>query len=134
VLVQTRFPDHPMYRALVRQDYRSFAEELLNERRLAGFPPYVYQALLRAESQKESALTEFLKYAVYVGEERKAVTLYDPVPAAISKIAGYHRAHLLAQSSSRSELQRFLSEWRSLLVEKNARRVRWSIDVDPLEL
>jgi primosomal protein N' (replication factor Y) len=134
VLVQTRFPDHPMYRALVRQDYRSFAEELLNERRLAGFPPYVYQALLRAESQKESALTEFLKYAAYVGEERKAVTLYDPVPAAISKIAGYHRAHLLAQSSSRSELQRFLSEWRSLLVEKNARRVRWSIDVDPLEL
>ena len=135
VLVQTQFSEHPLYQALVRQDYRSFAEELLDERRLAGFPPFVYQALLRAESQNESALMEFLDYAA--GSPRigcEAVTLYDPVPATVSKIAGHHRGHLLVQSASRTELQRFLSEWRPLLTAKKATRVRWSLDVDPIEL
>ena len=135
VLVQTQFPEHPLYQALVRQDYRTFAEELLDERRAAVFPPFVYQALLRAESQNESALMDFLGYAASrTGVGREAVTLYDPVPAAISKIAGHHRGHLLAQSASRSELQRFLSEWRLLLIGRKAARVRWSIDVDPIEL
>jgi primosomal protein N' (replication factor Y) (superfamily II helicase) len=135
VLVQTQFPEHPLYQALVRQDYRSFAEELLDERRLAGFPPFVYQALLRAESQNESALMEFLDYAAsHPRIGREAVTLYDPVPATISKIAGHHRGHLLVQSASRTELQRFLSEWRPLLTGKKATRVRWSLDVDPIEL
>ncbi len=135
VLVQTQFPEHPLYQALVRQDFRSFAEELLDERRRAVFPPFVYQALLRAESQSESMLMDFLGYAASQAEiARDAVTLYDPVPATISKIAGHHRGHLLAQSASRTQLQHFLSEWRPLLVERKAARVRWSLDVDPIEL
>ena len=135
VLVQTQFPEHPLYQALVRQDYRSFAEELLDERRRAVFPPFVYQALLRAESQSESTLMDFLGFAASHGTlGRDAVTLYDPVPATIAKIAGHHRGHLLAQSASRTELQRFLSEWRPLLVDRKAGRVRWSLDVDPIDL
>ena len=119
----------------MRHDYRSFAEELLNERRLAGFPPFVYQALLRAESQNESALMDFLDFAAsHAGKAREAVTLYDPVPATIAKIAGHHRGHLLAQSASRTDLQRFLAEWRRLLIARKATRVRWSLDVDPIEL
>ena len=135
VLVQTRFPDHPLYQALVRQDYRSFAEELLNERKLAGFPPFVYQALLRAESQSEASLMAFLAHAAdQPGMAGQSVTLYDPVPATISKIAGNHRGHVLAQCASRAQLQRFLADWRRLLVETKASRVRWTIDVDPIEL
>ncbi len=135
VLVQTQFPEHPLYQALVRQDYKSYAEELLDERRRAVFPPFVYQALLRAESQSESMLMDFLNYAASeAGTAGQAVTLYDPVPAIISKIAGHHRGHLLVESASRMELQRFLSEWRSLLVQRKAARVRWSLDVDPIEL
>jgi primosomal protein N' (replication factor Y) len=135
VLVQTQFPEHPLYQALVRQDYRSFAEELLDERKRAGFPPFVYQALLRAESQSESTLMDFLGYAAsHASLGHDAVMLYDPVPATIAKIAGHHRGHLLAQSASRAELQRFLSDWRPLLVDRKAARVRWSIDVDPIEL
>ena len=135
VLVQTQFPDHPLYQALVRQDFPSFAQTMLDERKLAGFPPFVYQALLRAESQHESAVMDFLEYAADKGSElTTAVTLFDPVPATVEKIAGHHRGHLLAQSRSRAHLQRFLARWRAVLAVKNARRVRWSIDVDPLEL
>ena len=135
VLVQTGFPDHPLYQALVAQDYRSFAEELLDERKRAGFPPFIYQAILRAEAQNEAAMLEFLDHAVKLaGPDSAGVTLYDPVPATIAKVAGHHRGQLLAQASSRAELQGFLSRWRARLVEKKSTRVRWSIDVDPLEL
>ncbi|MFL6580434.1 MAG: primosomal protein N' [Burkholderiales bacterium] len=134
VLVQTQFPGHPLYQALMRQDYRNYAEDLLNERKLAGFPPFVYQALLRAESHSESALMNFLGHAARHPMLNQSVTLFDPVPAAIAKIAGQHRGQLLAQSIARAELQRFLSDWRLHLMTNKASRVRWSIDVDPIEL
>ncbi len=135
VLIQTRFPEHPLYQALVRQDYRSFADELLDERRRAAFPPFVSQALLRAESQSESKLMDFLHYAAAQADlGNAAITVYDPVPATVSKVAGHFRGHLLVQSGSRRQLQGFLSQWHPLLSQKKAARVRWSIDVDPLEL
>jgi primosomal protein N' (replication factor Y) len=134
-LVQTQFPAHPLYQALLRQDYRSFADELLAERKRSGFPPFVHQALLRAEALSARAVMDFLAQAVSSAAARdKAVTLYDPVPAAIARVAGHHRAHLLVQSSSRGALKRFLSDWFTSLVQKKSGRVRWSIDVDPLEL
>jgi primosomal protein N' (replication factor Y) (superfamily II helicase) len=108
---------------------------LLDQRKRALFPPFIYQAVLRAESLQESALTEFLDLAARAAASiRGEVTLYDPVPATIAKIAGHHRAHLLAQCASRSRLQRFLLAWRRLLSARDVRRVRWCIDVDPLEL
>jgi primosomal protein N' (replication factor Y) len=134
-LVQTQFPAHPLYQALLRQDYRSFADELLAERKRSGFPPFVHQALLRAEALSERAVMDFLAQAVRSATAHdKAVTLYDPVPAAIERVAGHYRAQLLVQSSSRGALKRFLSEWFPVLAQKKSGRVRWSIDVDPLEL
>jgi primosomal protein N' (replication factor Y) len=134
-LVQTQFPAHPLYQALLRHDYRAFADELLAERERSGFPPFVYQALLRAEALSERAVMDFLAQAGRrAAGHDKDVTLYDPVPAAIARVAGHHRAHLLVQSSSRGDLQRFLSNWFPALAQKKSDRVRWSIDVDPLEL
>jgi len=134
-LVQTQFPEHPLYQALLRQDYPAFADEMLAERKRSGFPPFVYQALLRAEALSEQSVMDFLAQA-HRGVEghHDAVTLYDPVPAAIARVAGHHRAHLLVQSSSRGDLHRFLTSWYPMLAQKNAGKVRWSIDVDPLEL
>ena len=134
-LVQTQFPAHPLYQALLRQDYAAFADELLAERKRSGFPPFVYQALLRAEALSERAVMDFLAQAVRSAEAHdKAVTLYDPVPAPVARVAGHYRAHLLVQSSARGALQRFLSNWVPALAQKKAGSVRWSIDVDPLEL
>ncbi|HVY05791.1 MAG TPA: primosomal protein N' [Burkholderiales bacterium] len=135
VLVQSGFPQHPLYAALLRQDYSGFANELIEERRHAGFPPFVYQAILRAESQDESKMTGFLDHAAGLARTAgTAITPYDPVPATIAKIAGHHRGHLLVQSASRSDLQKFLGEWRAGLTAIKANRVRWSIDVDPMDL
>ncbi len=135
VLVQTRFPQHPLYQALARHDYETFAEGLLEERRRAGFPPYVFQALLRAEAPAESAVLAFLGRAA---EQARGfvedITLYDPVPAPVARIAGRFRAQLLVQSASRPALQRFLSRWYPQLRTKGGSKVRWTLDVDPVEL
>lgn len=134
VLIQTEFPDHPLYQALKQQDYRAFADTLLEERRQAGFPPFVHQALLRAEAPRLTAALDFLRAAA-ASARRIAipVTLYDPVPAAMPRRAGRERAQLLVQSESRVRLQQFLGRWYSTLSESRSAPARWAIDVDPLE-
>src|SRR5262245_48937238 len=104
VLIQTEFPGHPLYAALRLQDYRAFADTVLAERRQAGFPPAVHQALLRAEAPRLATALEFLAGAARRGEALGArVTIYDPVPAALARRAGRGRAQLLVQARSREE-------------------------------
>jgi len=137
VLIQTRHPDHPMMQLLVRQGYAAFAAEMLAEREAAAFPPFSYQALLRAEAPQEKAPREFLEEARSLAETLAGgrVELWGPVPAPMERRAGRFRAHLLLQSNQRADLQRLLTPWvRQLATLKSARRVRWSIDVDPQEM
>ena len=134
VLIQTEFPDHPLYEALKRQDYRAFADTLLEERRQSGFPPFIHQALLRAEATRLRTALDFLRAAIDVARDiRGPVTLYDPVPAAMPRRAGRERAQLLVQCESRARLQQFLGAWRTRLDENRRSPARWVIDVDPLE-
>ncbi|MBI1965484.1 MAG: primosomal protein N' [Betaproteobacteria bacterium] len=135
VLIQTEFPHHPLYQALQRQDYRAFADSLLAERRQAGFPPFIHQALLRAEAPRLATALDFLAEAARRARRLAApqITLYDAVPAAMPRRAGRERAQLLVQSESRARLQEFLGAWMSELVAARATRARWSLDVDPLE-
>jgi primosomal protein N' (replication factor Y) len=134
VLVQTEFPAHPLYDALRRQDYRAFAEAALAERRQAGFPPFVHQALLRAEAPKLGTALEFLDEAARGGKSIDTrVSVYDPVPAAMPRRAGLERAQLLVQSTSRPALREFLGAWQAVLTAPRSARARWSLDVDPLE-
>lgn len=134
VLIQTEFPQHPLYAALRLQDYRAFADGVLAERRQAGFPPFVYQALLRTEAPRLETALEFLAEAARNGKAfDSGVTVYDPVPAALPRRAGRERAQLLVQSASRSRLREFLRAWRSALAETAVTRARWMLDIDPLE-
>jgi len=61
------------------------------------------------------------------------VEVFDPVPAVLERKAGFERAQLLVRSSARATLQRFLGSWRDVLSEREERRVRWALDVDPQE-
>jgi primosomal protein N' (replication factor Y) len=135
VLIQTEYPAHPLYAALRGQDFRRFADELLAERRQARFPPFVHQALLRAEARQVDRALGFLEHARELGREIGArVQLFDPVPAVMVRLAGRERAQLLAQSDSRADLQAFLKAWRARLGREKSAPVRWALEVDPLEL
>jgi primosomal protein N' (replication factor Y) len=134
VLIQTRFPEHPLYQALVRHDYRGFAERLLKEREQAGFPPYVFEACLRAEARRMADAVAFLERARDAAPEPPAgLTLYDPVSMTLARHNGWERAHVLLQAGSRRALQSFLREWRAALYALKPGAVRWHLDVDPLD-
>ena len=131
VLIQTAFPDHPLYAHVCRQDYHAFAEEALQERRDMRFPPFAHQALLRAEAARRDAVEAYLRRAAAHGAALgHAVEIFDPVAPPIARLAGRERAQLLVQAASRTALQRFLDAWVPGLPDRS---VRWSLDVDPLE-
>lgn len=136
VLVQTEFPDHPLYHALRKHDYEVLARTILAERKTAGFPPYVYQALLRAEAHSLQKVLDFLAAAhkrACLSNEFEKVEVFDPVPAYRVRLKGMERAHLLVQSTSRKSLQRFLKQWYQQLSALAISQVRWVLDVDPIE-
>ncbi len=135
VLIQTEFPAHPLYQALRRHDYVAYAHTLLSERKQAGFPPFAYQAVLRAEAPKlETALAFLARAASHGLAQSDKVTIYDPVPAGMPRRAGLDRAQLTVQAASRTALQAFLREWYAYLSGATDRNVRWGLDVDPQEL
>jgi primosomal protein N' (replication factor Y) len=133
VLVQTRFPAHPMYQALLRHDYAGFAAAQLAEREAAGFPPFVFEAALRAEAKKLADTMAFLNAAARLVPVPEGVRVYDPVAHVITRRAGYERAQLVAQSRSRPALQAFLAEWSGAIAASAPRAIRWHLDVDPIE-
>ncbi len=135
VLIQTRHPDHPLLQTLIHQGYGAFAQAALQERRQALLPPFSAQALLRAEATKEDAPRRFLDAAASSAKPGAGLEFWGPVPAPMERRGGRYRAHLLIQADERPKLQRFLSGWVSGLYKlKEARQVRWSLDVDPQEL
>jgi primosomal protein N' (replication factor Y) len=135
VLIQTDFPTHALYAAVASHDFDRFAAESLEERRLAGFPPYSHLALLRAESKRPGEPGDFLRGAGRLARKlAPKIEVFDPVPAPLERKAGFERAQLLVRSAARADLQPFLRAWREALTERTDRRVRWSLDVDPQEV
>ncbi len=135
VLIQTQFPAHPLFRAVQAHDYTGFAQTLLDERKLARFPPFVHQAVLRAEAAQLKHALDFLAQAARLAAEMvQDVEVFEPTPAAMERLKGKERAQLLVQSDARSSLHAFLDSWSANLVEMRAYGARWGIDVDPLSL
>ena len=134
VLIQTAFPEHPLFDSLQRHDYDAWAKTLVDERRSAGFPPFVYQVLLRAEAKSEPHVYSFL------GRAREdaiklamPVDVYSVVPAVMPRRANHFLAQLLVQSEARKSLQQFLREWYPLLGVLADNKLRWSLDIDPMD-
>jgi primosomal protein N' (replication factor Y) len=135
VLIQTEYPDHPLYQALVQHDYVRFAQSQLDERRIAGFPPFSFQAMLRAEARTMEQSLAFLATAREAAAAlADGVTLYDPVPMRLQRLMTLERGQLLVESLSRPALQAFLAAWMDKLhAQKMPGGLRWHLDVDPLE-
>jgi primosomal protein N' (replication factor Y) len=135
VMIQTAFPDHPLFGALLQHDYEAFAQRELEQRRLAGFPPFMYQAILRAAAENPDHVASFMAEAVQKARPlAEGIEIYDPVPAPMARLAGKTRMQLLAQCSHRGRLQAFLTTWQNHLFAMARSRVSWVLDVDPLEL
>jgi primosomal protein N' (replication factor Y) len=135
VLIQTSFPEHPLFTALVQQDYANYASKLMEERAIASFPPYTFMALIRAEATQYRDVDAFLQLAyAQVRAQAKQVTCYPPMRAQMERLKGMERGQIVLQSQQRGALQKLLSQLIAPLREsKLASRVRWHVDVDPME-
>ncbi len=131
VILQTHHPDHPLLERLFREGYERFALELLEERRLAALPPFSAQATLRAEAHEREAVQDFLQQARSCFKGTGSA-VHGPFPALMERRGGRLRWYLLIQDSSRLNLQGTLDRWLTVVRGlPGARRVRWTIDVDP---
>ena len=144
VLIQTEFPDHPLLRSLLAEGYDGFARAALTERSQTSWPPFSRLAALRGSAKTAEAALEFLAEARRVADDLRGgraqgawaqrVRLLGPAPAAMAKRAGRHHAQLLVESAERASLHRFLGLWLPALEAlPSGRRVRWALDVDPIE-
>lgn len=134
VLIQTAFPDHPLFLCLQNHDFEGWAATQLAERQMAGFPPFVYQVMLRAEGLNEAEVYAYLNQARIsaIGLEME-VEILGVVPASLARRANHIRAQMLVQAVSRKLLQQFLRAWQPLLEDLATQKLRCSLDIDPLE-
>lgn len=135
VLIQTAFPQHTLFDALRRHDYMAYADTMLHERIQMGFPPYSYAALLRVEANDYVLVENFLREALQRARAISShVMMYDIVRPQMERRKGMERAQLMLQAHQRGALQKLLQTWIPQVREiKLANRVRWVVDVDPLE-
>jgi primosomal protein N' (replication factor Y) (superfamily II helicase) len=145
LMVQTRYVDHPLFAALRAHDFDRFANGQLVERQQAGIPPFSFHALLKAQSKSEEELQAWFKEVTriansIVDDQLRAtmpagaeLKIYLPVPMPVKRIAHQERAQLLVESNSRAALHDLLRLWIAQLQLQKS-RVRWQIEVDPLEI
>ncbi|MEN5059226.1 primosomal protein N' [Luteimonas sp. TWI1416] len=143
VLLQTHHPDHALLQTLVHGGYHAFAAEELDQRQAAGFPPFVPLALLRAESPHAQPPMAFLHaaralLAAHIGRDANGaptLSLDGPVAAPMPRRAGTYRAQLLLAADHRARLHGVLeATLPALHALPEARRTRWSLDIDPVDL
>jgi primosomal protein N' (replication factor Y) len=136
VLLQTHHPDHVLLQTLINGGYHAFAEAELALREAAGFPPFTHLALLRAEAKRVDTPIAFLRAARDAFAEHAAdVALDGPLPAPMPRRAGMHRAQLLLSANDRRTLHALLEHaLPQVYALPDARKVRWSLDVDPIDL
>jgi primosomal protein N' (replication factor Y) len=136
VLIQTRHADHPLLQALLRADYMQLASSLLKERLECEMPPTVYAASIRAEANQVGPCYDFLtEVCGYLQQSGQAVELLGPAPAVMPRKAGRHRVQLLMLGQQRAALHQAINQCLPFVENlPSARKVRWALEVDPLEL
>jgi len=133
VLVQSNYVDHPLLQDLVHNGYHHFAHQALTERKQALLPPFTFQALLRADANYPSYPEKFLRSLTQ--QSIDGCEFAGPVPAAMEKKAGKFRYHLIIQAKSRKRLHQAILQLLSQIPNNEWQgKVRWSLDIDPIDL
>jgi primosomal protein N' (replication factor Y) len=136
VMFHSHYPEHPLIQTLITQGYPVFANNLLHEREISALPPYAFVAVFRAEAHQESVAQDFL-YLIKdtLSKSSQDLVILGPVPAAMAKKKGLHRQQLILKSNKRNVMQSVLKQsLKKLKIEKNHRKVKWILDVDPIEV
>ncbi len=137
VVLQTRQPQHPLLQILLHQGYSAFAQKALEERKIAGLPPFHHLGLFRAVANSKQLPMLFLQRVKQYAENsaKDGLNILGPVPAPMPKRAGRYRFQLLIESNQRKKMHDLIDH---LIVTiegwPETKKVRWSLDIDPVDL
>lgn len=137
VYIQTQQADHPFWHDVIKQDYAGIARRLLAERQQSVLPPFGSLCVIRAQGKFDTAAMQFLSEVSGILNRvpQQSVLVLGPVPAVMEKRAGYYRAQLLLSTQDRKGLHQLLDHtMEAISTLKSGNKVRWSIDVDPIDL
>ncbi len=129
VLIQTYAPENYAVAAAAAYDYRAFARRELDYRRQLSYPPFAPLTRLIHSHSSEAAVERGAKrYAELLRNERERLGLpgpqiIGPAPCYFGKISGRWRWQLLLRGNAARELLAAMPP-----------PVRWTIDIDPIEL
>jgi primosomal protein N' (replication factor Y) len=135
IMVQTEFPDHPVFQALLANDYSGFADRTLANREAFGLPPASRMALVRAEAKDAGAVAEFFTRAHAVLREALSTRdgeVFAPQPAPLARKADFTRWTMTAIAPKARPLAEALAELREA-IQNERPKVRWAVDVDPYD-
>jgi primosomal protein N' (replication factor Y) (superfamily II helicase) len=138
VLVQTWDPDHAAIALAAKHDVDAFLERELTDRRELGYPPLTRAALLRVDAIDEDEARRTAARLAQIARGCEAtragqVLVQGPAPAPIARVRGRWRFRVMLRAAERAPLRAVLmavDEARASL----GRRVRVTIDVDPVQL
>ena len=135
VLIQTQFPNHPLFTTLKNHDYLTFAQTALKERLELDFPPKTHRIALKAEDRDLSLVEAFLKKVKKQLLLPEAIHVIGPLAMTPFKVADRFRSLIYLESEARIPLHQVGKMMRQLAhnLRKSTPTLRWSIDVDPHE-
>ena len=136
VNIQTRYPNHPLFKYVKDSQYTEYAKTLLTERKDTLLPPYAHQALICANAKDKNVAEKFLNEVAQLinNIDIKSVEIWGPVPGVIEKKSNYYYFNLYLQSADRSELRRLIQTFYQHVEKiKVISSVRWYVDIDPIE-
>lgn len=137
VLLQTFLPEHPLLNCLLSQGYAAFSNEALKIRKECALPPYTFMLMVRARANNITLTQNFLQdvKSIMQKDNIQDLTIYGPIPAMMERKAGMYQSQLIIFTQRRKSIQQNLGNWTQAITERPlARRVRWDIEVDPLEI
>lgn len=135
VLIQTNFPNHPIFHYLKNHDFSGYADLLLEERKQMNLIPYSYMAILTVQAKAFSCVEEFIDKAIAeIGKIKTEVNFFGPVRPTLERLKGFERVQIIFQSNDRNDLHRFLGQWMNAIQNlTEIKRVKFSLDVDPID-
>ena len=116
------------------------SQRVLRARVSDAFAPVLEQpvpeALRAAAAERRGTVVQFpARAARRLARPGRALKLLGPAPAAMAKRAARYHAQVLIEARERAPLHRMLAEWLPQIEAlKPPRDLRWSLDVDPLDL
>ena len=138
VIVQTYNPEHPSIRFAVNHDSLGFLKEELKLRKELEYPPFSRMVNFRFQGRSRD---ETMKFAGVVRETvsklasklpLEVIDILGPSPCPVYKVKNWYRWQILMKSDSLKILHGFSRRLVKVFSEKRSARIRFFVDVDPL--